>query len=295
MKAKEVPHQVTGSYGPESVLSEPVAPEPVAEDTLTEKIFDAIGLAAADDSAYDRLIERADACGESSLVFRDNITVYGKCWHLGGGLEVWTVLYDGPSERYYADCRPAFRSRYVHILSPWELIEYCEDGEAIVRGRVKGGAEVVLELQNFTELSSRVLREPALRLGIAGLAWNVRVESGQYPLASPSSFVPASRGSDQAGENEYLVRGRVLASREIINPVNNNRVNWIFVDCGSLRIELVASSGSIGAGLKVGALISADVWLQGHVLAEHEIAARYEGVDGDYHKGDFRGLLRRAN
>lgn len=284
MKAKELPCQVVGD-GSDSP----------AEDTLTEKIFEAIGLSAADDSAYDLLIERTETNGESSVVFRDDIAVHGKCWRLGDGLEVWTVLYDGPSERYYADCRPGFRARYVHVLSPWELIEYCEDGEAIVRGRVRDGAEVVLELQNFTEVSSRLLRDPALRLGIAGLAWNVRADSGASRLVTSPSFTPASRSSDQAGENEYLIRGRVLASREIVNPVNCSPVHWIFVDSGMLRIEIVANADSIEGCLKVGAWITADVWLQGHVLAEYEVAARYEGVDADYQKGDFWGLLRRAN
>ena len=50
---------------------------------------------------------------------------------LGLLLTYWDVL--GGS-----DCRPAFRSRYVHHVQPWELIEYDEDGEAIVRGLLPG-------------------------------------------------------------------------------------------------------------------------------------------------------------
>jgi len=46
---------------------------------------------------------------------------------------------------YYADCRPAFRSRYVRTVLPWELVEYDEDGEAIVRGGVPGAPELTEE------------------------------------------------------------------------------------------------------------------------------------------------------
>ncbi|MGH9822584.1 MAG: hypothetical protein ACREDR_04955, partial [Blastocatellia bacterium] len=262
---------------------------------LTEKIFEAIGLSAADDSAYDLLIDRTEKNGEPSVVFRDDIAVYGKCWRLGSGLEIWTVLYDGPSEKYYADCRPGFRARYVQVLSPWELIEYCEDGEAIVRGRLRECTDVVLELQNFTEVSSRLLREPVLRVGLAGLAWNVRVDSAPARETSAANFSPAAHTCDQAGENEYVIRGRILASSEIVNPVSRIRVHWMFVDTGVIRIEMLASLGSVDGVLGVGSWITADVWLQGHVLAEYEVAARYEGVDTDYQKGDFWGLLRRAN
>src|SRR5918999_565149 len=67
---------------------------------------------------------------------------------------------------YYADCRPAFRSRYVRTLKPWELVEYDEDGEAIVRGIVPGGVEVIFELQNLTELNPLAFRETQLHVGI---------------------------------------------------------------------------------------------------------------------------------
>ena len=108
-------------------------------------------------------------------------------------------LREPDGELYYADCRPAFRSRYVHIIQPWELIEYDEDGEAIVHGSSPGGAEIVFELQNLTE--NQTLRLPrgasARRAGRAGLhgapVSQARLKSAAEPLGPASSWPNAAR------------------------------------------------------------------------------------------------------
>ena len=110
----------------------------------------------------------------SALELSAEKALHGGCWKLGDGLEVWSILYESGAELYYADCRPAFRSRYVRTILPWELVEYDEDGEAIVRGGVPGSPEIVFELQNLTELDEAVFREPHLNVAVAGIAYAAR-------------------------------------------------------------------------------------------------------------------------
>ena len=47
--------------------------------------------------------------------------------------------------------------------------------------------------------------------------------------------------------------------------------------------------------LAVGASLEAEVWLQGHVLDEHALRSRYEGVDHAYSRASFWSSLRRKN
>src|SRR5262249_6429947 len=215
---------------------------------------------------------------------------------LGDGLEVWSILYEHKRELYYADCRPAFRSRYLRSVLPWELVEYDEDGESIVRGSVEGGQDVVFELQNLTEVNQTVFREGHLVVAMAGLAYWVRVI--QEPKKVGHRFDLAETIQEYAAtacESDYFVRGRVLAWREIQNPVTGGALVWIYVDATTVAIEMMVNRRALQGLITIGATITACVWLQGHVLEESDISARYEGVDRQYEPGDFWGKLRRAN
>ena len=50
-----------------------------------------------------------------------------------------------------------------------------------------------------------------------------------------------------------------------------------------------------GGSLAVGATLDAEVWLQGHVLDEHALRSRYEGVDYACSRASFWSGLRRRN
>jgi hypothetical protein len=185
---------------------------------------------------------------------------------------------------------------------PWELVEYDEDGEAIVRGRLPGAPEVVFELQNLTELDETVFRESHLQVGLAGIAYAARVQPSAElkPVTSAPlyRFELAERlegFADKACENDYVVSGRVLSWRDVKNSVTAAELVWIYVDAGSIRIEVLANRRALRGDLKVGAEITANIWLQGHVLEERDISARYEGVDHDYEQADFWAGLRRGN
>src|SRR5205823_1961989 len=152
--------------------------------------------------------------GTINRVPREQATLHGCCWHLGEGLEVWTVLHESKEGLFYADCRPAFRGRHGFRLYPWEITEYEEDGEATVRALIEGSeTEMIFELQNITEIDPAVFRERALTATVSGLAYHARALS----RAAEPLFVPLAQVSSrkQVAENDYAVRGTILYWREI--------------------------------------------------------------------------------
>ena len=144
-----------------------------------EETFEAIGLDLPSEKDFNHLAERAGDQGEPTQLCRRGAVLHGRCWKLGEGLEVWTVLYEsGTGEIFYADCRPGFRARYAQRISPWALTEYDEDGEAIVHGYCDGHeTEVLFELQNLTEVGPEGFRAQELHVGLCGLAYRARVTS----------------------------------------------------------------------------------------------------------------------
>jgi hypothetical protein len=287
-------------------MSKPISEEPTEQElpeaAVMAELFQAIGFEVADEHSYNLLVEYVETNGQRTRTQRGEAALHGRCWKLGDGLEVWSILYEHGTDLYYADCRPAFRSRYIRTILPWELVEYDEDGEAIVRGGVPGAAEIVFELQNLTELDDAVFRESHLHVALAGIAYAARAQP--TPDAKRLTDLPAYRFelaerlegfADKACENDYVISGRVLSWRDIRNPVTAADLVWIYVDAAVIRIEVLANRRALRGELKIGAEITANIWLQGHVLAESDISARYEGVDREYEQADFWAGLRRGN
>jgi len=287
-------------------MSKPIAEqspeEEPADGAVMAELFEAIGFEVSDEHSYNLLVEYVETNGQRTRAQRGDAALHGRCWKLGDGLEVWSILYERGADLYYADCRPAFRSRYVRTILPWELVEYDEDGEAIVRGGVPGAPEVVFELQNLTELGDAVFRESHLHVALAGIAYAARVQPTPEPkqiMGAPAfRFELAERlegFADKACENDYVISGRVLSWRDVRNPVTAADLVWIYVDAAVIRIEVLVNRRALRGELKIGAEITANIWLQGHVLAETDLSARYEGVDQDYEQADFWARLRRGN
>src|SRR3982751_2049358 len=115
--------------------------------------FETIGLEVPSEKAINFLAERAENQGEPTQILRRGAVLHGRCWKLGEGLEVWTVLYESETgDVFYANCRPGFRARYAQRIGPWALTEYDEEGEAVIHGYCDGSdTEVLFELQNLTE------------------------------------------------------------------------------------------------------------------------------------------------
>jgi hypothetical protein len=256
--------------------------------------FDAIGFKVTDEASYHALAEEAHQRGAASQVRRDRATLHGCCWQLGDGLEVWTVLHESQAGVFYADCRPAFRGRHVYALYPWEIIEYEEDGEAVVRGVVTGtDTEAIFELQNLTEINPSAFRERPITAAISGLAYDAHLNRRQLPPRF-MPLVEKSRRRDIA-ENDYLVRGEVLHWRVLHNPRTTKDLVWVYLETGRLKLEVLINRSDLQGELRRGAQLSAEVWLQGHILSDRELEARYEGVDGVIAKGDYWAALRREN
>ncbi|HEY0006486.1 MAG TPA: hypothetical protein VGB17_17015 [Pyrinomonadaceae bacterium] len=261
-----------------------------------EETFETIGLEVPSETAFNYLAERAGDQGEPTQLKRRGATLHGRCWKLGEGLEVWTVLYEsGTGDIFYADCRPGFRARYAQRITPWALTEYDEEGEAVVHGYCDGTEmEVLFELQNLTEVGPAGFRSSELHVGLCGLAYRARV----CERAKGARWEPLERAAPTraAHENDWGLCGRVIAFKPLRNPLSGTELYWIYLDLERLKLEVLVNARSLrGKRLAVGATVSAEVWLQGHVLDERALRSRYEGVDRSHSKASFWSSLKRRN
>ena len=261
-----------------------------------EETFEAIGLDVPSERDFNHLAERAGDQGEPSQLLRRGAVLHGRCWKLGEGLEVWTVLYEsGTGDIFYADCRPGFRARYTQRVSPWALTEYDEEGEAIVHGYCDGTeTEVLFELQNLTEVGFEGFSGQELHVGLCGLAYRARVcarEEGPRWQAL-EECAPARA----AHENDWSLCGRVLSFKPLRNPLSGGELYWAYLDLGHFKLEVLINQRSLrGGALSVGATLAADVWLQGHVLDRRALQSRYEGLDRTATQAALWARLRRRN
>jgi hypothetical protein len=262
-----------------------------------DETFEAIGLEVPSEKDFNHLAERAGDQGEPTQLLRRGAVLHGRCWKLGEGLEVWTVLYEsGTGEIFYADCRPGFRARYTQRVSPWALTEYDEDGEAIVHGYCDGTeTEVLFELQNLTEVGPEGFRAPELHVGLCGLAYRARVSRGRGERVRWQPLEDAAP-SRAAHENDWCLTGRVISFKPLRNPLSGSELYWVYLDLERLRLEVLVNRRALrGDALTVGATFSAEVWLQGHVLDRRALLSRYEGPDASHSKADLWSHLRRRN
>ena len=242
--------------------------------------FETIGLEIPSEKAINFLAERAENQGEPTRLLRRGAVLHGRCWKLGAGLEVWTVLYEsGTGDVFYANCRPGFRARYMQRITPWALTEYDEEGEAIIHGYCDGtDTDVLFELQNLTEVGTSGFRAPAIHVGLCGLAYRARVCAREMN----ARWLPLEKAapSRAAHENDWILRGRVLAFQPLRNPLSGSELYWIHVDLEKLKLEVLVNARSLSGGkMQVGATLSAEVWLQGHVFDQEALRLRYEGLD----------------
>jgi hypothetical protein len=257
--------------------------------------FETIGLELSSEKAFNYLAERAGDQGEPTQLNRRGAVLHGRCWKLGEGLEVWTVLYESGKGVFYADCRPGFRARYNQTITPWALTEYDEEGEAVIHGFREGtDCEVLFELQNLTEVGPAGFRAQELHVGLCGLAYRARVRKTKCK----TRWVPLEKTAPTraAHENDWSLSGRIITYKSLRNPLTGGELFWIHLDLERIKLEVLVNQRALrGDSLKVGATLDAEVWLQGHVLDEHALRSRYEGIDSAYSLGSFWSALRRKN
>jgi hypothetical protein len=263
-----------------------------------EQTFEAIGLEVPSEKDFNYLAERAGDQGEATQLCRRGAVLHGRCWKLGEGLEVWTVLYEsGTGEIFYADCRPGFRARYTQRISPWALTEYDEDGEAIVHGYCDGAeTEVLFELQNLTEVGPEGFRAQELHVGLCGLAYRARVSSASKSERVRWQPLEVAAPSRAAHENDWCLTGRVISFKTLTNPLSGSELYWVYLDLERLKLEVLVNRRALrGDRLAIGATFDAEVWLQGHVLDRRALLSRYEGRDVSIPKSELWAHLRRRN
>jgi len=204
-------------------------------------------------------------------------------------------LYESGNGVFYADCRPGFRARYNQTITPWALTEYDEEGEAVIHGFREGtDCEVLFELQNLTEVGPAGFRAQELHVGLCGLAYRARVRKTKGKTRwAPLEKTAPTRASH---ENDWSLSGRVIAYKPLRNPLTGGELFWIHLDLERIKLEVLVNQRALrGEALRVGATLDAEVWLQGHVLDEHALRSRYEGIDSAYSLGSFWSGLRRRN
>ncbi|QQS45864.1 MAG: DUF3881 family protein [Acidobacteriota bacterium] len=256
--------------------------------------FGAIGFTVQDRASYEALAEEAYQRGEISKARRGQGVLHGCCWSLGSGLEVWTVLYESPDGLFYVDCRPAFRGHHIFTFYPWEIIEYEQDGEAVARGvTIDGGFEVTFELQNLTEINPHEFKDRAITAAVSGLAYKARIAS----KSGKPAFQPLREKSARknVSDSDYLVRGEIKSWRQIQNQHTSSDLIWVVVDAGEVRLEVLVNRSDLEGELRKGACLSSEVWLQGHILNDQALTARYEGIDRRIPAGSFWKRLTRHN
>lgn len=260
-----------------------------------EIAFNAIGLEISNEDAVNFLAENSGKNVESSVLLRKSGTLRGRCWKLGAGLEVWSVLYESATgEILRNDCRPAFRARYPLTINPWLLSESAEQGEAVIHGFIENtDAEVLFELQNLTEIGAEMFREKNLQVGLCGLAYRARVfKSEQIPFWRSYDEITLNVISN---ERDWSLCGRVIAFDTVRNAFSGNDLCWIYLNLGEFNLEILVNQSDLsGAKLKIGAFIKADVWLQGHIVKNQKRAV-YEGVDRKFRTVDFWQKFKRVN
>ena len=259
------------------------------------EIFNAIGLDIPKEKTIGDLAEDAEIRGEASHSARFGKIVHGRCWRIGLGLEVWTILNETETgEVFYADCRPGFRARYTQTIRNWVLHE-TEGGETTVEGKINNyNDKIFFQLQNLTELGAKNLEQQHLNVGLCGLAYRAEVSERVEPAKLKPLRETASK--PKLAETDWSLCGRVIAFNALRNPFSGNGLYWIRLDLNAFKLEILINQDALKGGeLHPGVSLSADVWMQGHIVTQSTSISNYEGVDWSSNTVDFWKNYKRLN
>ena len=261
-----------------------------------EITFDAIGLEVPNKKALNNLVQDSGKRGEVSHLTRKEGILHGRCRRLGEGLEVWTVSYESQTgEVVYADCRPGFRAKFTRRINPWLMTELDRKGEARVHGFIEDSeVEVLFELQNLTEVGAANFQQNVLNVGLCGLAYHAEIVGQEKPKHWEPTHHEFER--KRVKENDWSLCGEIIAFNVVRNPFSGSDIFWIHLDLEDFSLEVLVNQRSLNSkNLHVGAMMRADVWLQGHIVSESTFYSRYEGVDFKYRTVDFWKTFKKLN
>jgi hypothetical protein len=132
-----------------------------------------------------------------------------------------------------------------------------------------------------------------LHIGLCGLAYRARVRRTR----GKTRWVPLEKAAPAraAHENDWSLSGRIIAFKPLKNPLSGGELFWIHLDLERIKLEVLVNRRALRGSLAVGATLDAEVWLQGHVLDEHALRSRYEGIDYAVSRASYWSGLRRRN
>ena len=259
------------------------------------EIFNAIGLEIPKEKTLSDLAEDAEIRGEVSHSSHSGGIIHGRCWRIGLGLEVWTILNElETGEIFYADCRPGFRARYTQAVGDWVLYED-EEGGTTVEGRIARRREkIFFQLQNLTEIGAKSFERKFLMVGLCGLAYRAEVsEADEKSVLKP---LRKAAGGSKQDETDWRLCGRVIKFNALRNPFSGSDLYWIYLDLDDIKLEIIINQDALkGMELRVGATVRADVWLQGHIVKQPLFLSSYEGVDWSFNTVDFWKNYKKLN
>ena len=261
-----------------------------------EIAFEAIGLEIPNEKALNNLVQDAGTLGEASRLTRKEGVLHGRCWRLGEGLEVWTVLYESQTgEVFYADCRPGFRARFTRRINPWVMTEFDQEGEARIHGFIEDTeAEVLFELQNLTEVGAANFQQNVLNIGLCGLAYHAEIVNETQ--AKHWRQIEKNLTEISANENDWSLCGEIIAFNALRNPFTGSDLFWIHLDLNDFELEVLVNQRNFnGENLHIGAKLKAEIWLQGHIVSQSTLYSSYEGVDYKYRTVDFWKSFKKLN
>jgi hypothetical protein len=260
------------------------------------QIFSAIGLEILKEKTLSDLAENTKIRGEASLSTRSSGVIHGRCWRIGAGLEVWTILYESEAgEIFYADCRPGFRARFEQNIHDWILHENEKGGITTVEGKIEHCPEkVFFQLQNLTEIGAKNFQRKVLSAGLCGLAYHAKISKFDENF----EFKPLRRNSSNAKSNktDWHLCGRVINFNVLRNSFSGSDLYWIHLDLGDFKLEILVNQQALNEKeLRVGSIVKADVWLQGHIVSQSTFFSSYEGVDWSANPVDFWVNYKKLN
>jgi len=259
-------------------------------------IFNAIGLSVPKGKTLNDLAASAEKLGEASIYAHPDCTLYGRCWRIGAGLEVWTILYKAENgETSYANCRPGFRARYTQTIENWSLYEDRKEGEAAIKGFIEtNGAEVFFQLQNLTEISPKNFDREILRVGLGGLAVRAEISlAAEEFLWQPLNETAKTIHIEQT---YHRLCGKIRAFETLRNSHSEKDLYWIYLELKDFNLEILVNQMDLrGSDLQIGSFVKADVWLQGHIVSHSTRFSSYEGVDWSHSTVDFWKHFKKLN
>lgn len=261
-----------------------------------EVAFDAIGLEISNIKTINLLAETADERGEVSRLKRREGILHGRCWKLGEGIEVWTVLFESPAgDFFYADCRPGFRAKFQQKISPWTMTEFEEEGQVIIHGYCQNSeTEILFELQNLTEVGTSSFSYSVLNVGLCGLAYQAQIISKRSDFVW--QLIEKESTTTSPTKNNWELVGEIISFRELRNPLSGNDLYWLYLNIGKLNLEVLVSKKMLkGQKIEKGRFLAAKIWLQGHIFDGSLFKNRYEGVEPFARTIDFWKKFKRLN